>query len=221
MLIGHYSAPQEARYTCPVRPPSTTAALIFLAAALPGAAAVEADSRPPAEPAVVAERAAATTPLDPCLAGLLSRSAAPLSAERACSDVIAGLGILLEPTPEDVQALASAYSNRAVARIRAGELAGAAADLGDALLRMPEGWAIYLNRGNLYLALGDHEAALADFQRVTELAPETTPALAANRLLAYRRAGDLPAAEAVLAESRASLKQKEADRSALPAGPRR
>ena len=60
---------------------------------------------------------------------------------------------------------------------------------------VPDNWATYLNRGNLMLASGQHQAALVDFQRAAELPGAPLEVLARNRVFAFRALGDLDSAE--------------------------
>jgi tetratricopeptide (TPR) repeat protein len=126
-------------------------------------------------------------------------SAGGQSIERACSDVIAMLGAAPALEAAERRALTAAYNNRAITRIRVGELELAAEDLGQALLLQPDAWALYLNRGNLRLAQGDYGAALADYQQAAQRSPQAADLARRNAVLAYRGLGDLGAAEAALA----------------------
>jgi len=145
---------------------------------------------------------------DPCLDGLSASSTArstPLTAARACSDVIATLVGLIAPSPADTTALLSAYNNRAIARLRSGDLEGAAEDLGSAVTLDPGRWSTYLNRGNLHLAQNQPEAALADYARAQQLAPGPLPATLYNAVFAYRRMNDVDSAEQSLRASQNPL----------------
>ena len=123
-------------------------------------------------------------------------------AERLCSDAIARLSYLAQPGPAERTALASAYSNRGVARTRTGDFADAALDLGEALVLDPENPLVLLNRGNLQLAQGQAQAALLDYRRVRELVGNDSSSLAvvaaANSALAYRGLSDPASAEQIL-----------------------
>lgn len=119
-------------------------------------------------------------------------------ADRSCSDLIAELSYQTPVTVSDRQALASAFNNRALARMAADELEGAAADLGEAITLAPDNWAILLNRGNLHLTSGNPQAALADYERVLAAAPEQADAVRRNSILAWRSLGNLAAAERLL-----------------------
>ena len=160
---------------------------------------VESSAAPGTTPAPVA---------DPCLSAL---QAATAEAERLCSDQIAGLRY--EGTAgRATAALPGALNNRAMARMNAGDIEGAAADLSEALELAPDAWALYLNRARLALMNGDAAAALNDLGRARELAaPDSAVDTAANRtaVLAWRMLGNLGAAETLLgqtlAQERASV----------------
>ncbi|HEY5646872.1 MAG TPA: hypothetical protein VIS76_13055 [Pseudomonadales bacterium] len=141
--------------------------------------------------AAAAEAAAADACRDAALA------ASP-NAETLCSDAIARLSYQGAAAPAELSAtaagqtaLAAAYNNRAMARISAGNLAGAADDLGEALTLAGDHWAIYLNRGNLRLAESQPGAALADYARARTLSAASAEAVLKNSVLAYRALGDL------------------------------
>ncbi|MGE0621761.1 MAG: hypothetical protein AB7I04_14005 [Pseudomonadales bacterium] len=136
------------------------------------------------------------------------------AAETLCSDAIARQSYRDTAAAPDAAgegsdrlALAAAYNNRAMARIAAGNLTGAAEDLGEAMSLAPDHWAIYLNRGNLHLAENQPQAALADYARARALAASTGRAVSAdaavlkNAVLAYRALGDLGRASASLIEA--------------------
>ena len=153
--------------------------------------------------AAVAAPAAEQAPADDaCLAAV---RAGAIDADRTCSDLIAGLrydGAAVSNAP----ALAAALNNQALARMRTGDLEGAAADLTEALDLAPAAWALYLNRATLALMNGDAGAALNDLGRVKELTPAGSAAAAAadrNSVLAWRMLGNLDAAEVLLAQARA------------------
>jgi tetratricopeptide (TPR) repeat protein len=134
---------------------------------------------------------------DVCLAAV--RSGAQ-EADRTCSDLIAGLRYDGTATGPDRQALAAALGNRALARMRSGELEGAAADFSEALELAPDAWAVHLNLATLALMNGDAAAALNYLGRVRQLAPTDRAALAAadrNSILAWRVLGNLEAAAAL------------------------
>lgn len=139
----------------------------------------------------------AATP-DPCLEAVKAGSA---DADRVCSDVIAGLryeGSAGRANP----ALPGALNNRAMARMKAGDLEGASADLTEAFELAPDAWAIHLNRANLALLTGNPTTALDSLARVRELTPAESAATQAadrNSVLAWRMLGNLNAAETQLA----------------------
>lgn len=152
---------------------------------------------PAAQTGLVLERAASfDSAEDACLAAVRERSA---EAERSCSDLIAGLrydGAAVSGNP----ALAGALNNRALARMRAGDLEGAAGDLAEALELAPGAWAIHMNRARLALMNGDAAAALNELGRVRELVPADSAAAAAaerSSVLAWRLLGNLDAAAAL------------------------
>lgn len=145
------------------------------------------------------------------------------AAETLCSDAIARLryqggAAASDPSAPGAnrQALAAAFNNRAMARIAAGNLTGAAEDLGEALSLAPDHWAIYLNRGNLHLAENQPQAALSDYARARELAPAAGEAVLKNSVLAYRALGDLGRASASLLEAESLSLRGAADRPAAP-----
>ena len=171
---------------------------------------------------------------DRCFEGLEQK---PEMAARRCSDAIARLGYVSQPAPDDQSRLAAAYANRAVARSRFGDFEGAAEDLTEALILSPDNPAMLLNRGNLWLAQGQAQAALLDYQRARELvqgSPDDltstltvtlTKSLAANSALAYRGMVDIASAERSLrsAEDLAAFAVLNAipepvDNNALPVG---
>ena len=157
---------------------------------------------------------------DGCFISLADPAEMAELADRTCSDQIAGLSYLVDPTAADRQALASAYNNRGIARTRLGNLDGASEDFAAALALAPEAWAIYLNRGNLWLARNEPEAALADYQQVAGLAPEPFAATARNRVLAYRALGDTNGATQSLLEAmQVEAMQAPADKPVVQAAP--
>ena len=138
---------------------------------------------------------------DACAAAALGGTA---EAERVCSDRIAELRYVSASAP-DPRALAGALNNRALARMAGQDLEGAAADLGEALTLSPNTWSLYLNRGNLFLRQMDPGAALNDYGRVAELAPEQSDAALAalgNSALAWRALGNPAAAVRAVASVR-------------------
>ncbi len=148
------------------------------------------------------------------------------AAETLCSDAIARLSYRggtpsgTEGADADTLALAAAFNNRAMARIAAGNLTGAAEDLGEAVTLAPDQWAIYLNRGNLHLAENQPQAALADYARADSLSPAARVAVLKNAVLAYRSLGDLGQATASLVEAE-SLSARSAVRTPAEPGPPR
>jgi tetratricopeptide (TPR) repeat protein len=142
-------------------------------------------------------------------------------AERICSDAIAAMSYEAEPTAAERTALAAAHNNRAMARIAAGKLDDAAADLDEAASLSGEHWAIYLNRGNLHLAANEPGPALAAYQRARALAPQDTAAILANSVLAYRAMGELGQAEQALVQSGELTPAPAARRRAEPEHPPR
>ena len=134
---------------------------------------------------------------DACLAAIRTRQP---EADRTCSDLVAGLRYEGTATASGRQALAAALGNRALARMRVGDLEGAEADLGEALALTPDAWAIHLNRATLALRNGDGAAALNHLGRVRQLVPADSAAVAAadrNSILAWRMLGNLEAADAL------------------------
>ncbi len=167
---------------------------MLLISALETVAAADATSEAPADAATAIE--------DPCL---LAVRAGAADADRVCSDWIAGLRYE-GSTGRSNTALPGALNNRATARMQAGDLEGAAADLTEALEMAPTAWALYLNRANLSLMNGDAAAALNDLGRVRELVPDASAAALAakraadrNSVLAWRMLGNLDAARTQLA----------------------
>jgi tetratricopeptide (TPR) repeat protein len=79
---------------------------------------------------------------------------------------------------------ASAWNNRAVARVHMGDLAGAVRDYNRAIELAPGDAEIYFNRGNALVAAGQYPAAIADFDRAVQLAPSYARAVW-NRGTAY------------------------------------
>ncbi|TNF88363.1 MAG: hypothetical protein EP301_05120, partial [Gammaproteobacteria bacterium] len=140
-----------------------SAGLLIGATAVAPAAAATLDSEGPAE---TINAAAA----DPCLGAL---QAGATDAERVCSDQIAGLRYEGNIGGASA-ALPGALNNRAMARMRAGDLEGAAADLTVASELAPGAWALYLTRARLALMNGDAASALNDLGRLRELAPNNS-----------------------------------------------
>ncbi len=144
-----------------------------------------------------------------CLDAVLAEAT---DADRTCSDLIAQLSYTAAVSPEDRQVLASAYNNRALARMAAEDLEGAAADLGEAISLTPENWAILLNRGNLHLANGNPQAALQDYERVQAAAPEQAWAVRRNSILAWRAMGNPIAAAGLLSSGSVQYEAPEGPR---------
>ena len=213
--MAHYNAPTNARYTCPMIRHQThrgcrnrtrlSSAAVLLATltafSAAGQPAVGSQAQTTVDPPP--EEVAGNPVADPCFSGVSAPrgSSDMVAAERVCSDAIARLSYMAEPAEADRSALASAYNNRALARMRSGDLEGAAADLGEALVLKPDSWAIYLNRGNLQLARNEPQAALLDYDRAKQIAPQAGVATARNAVLAYRQLNDLASAEQSLRQS--------------------
>jgi tetratricopeptide (TPR) repeat protein len=66
---------------------------------------------------------------------------------------------------------AAAWNNRAVARVRLGDLDGALRDYNRAIELSPGDAELYFNRGNALIAAGQYPAASADFDQAVQLAP--------------------------------------------------
>ncbi len=151
-----------------------------------------------AEPAIdPLQPAAGPTEADACLSAVRDRAA---DADRTCSDLIAGLRYDGAATGTGSSALAAALGNRALARMRSGDLEGALADFGEAEALAPDAWAIHLNRATLALRQGDAATALNYLARVRQLVPAGSAADVAaqrNSILAWRMLGDLNAAAAL------------------------
>jgi tetratricopeptide (TPR) repeat protein len=88
---------------------------------------------------------------------------------------------------------AAAWNDRAVARVRLGDLNGALRDYNRAIELTPDDAEIYFNRGNALVAAGQYADALADFNRAIELSPTSARALF-NRGTTYALAGQPDAA---------------------------
>jgi tetratricopeptide (TPR) repeat protein len=98
---------------------------------------------------------------------------------------------------------ADAYNNRAIAKVRAGELNGAVLDYNRAIELSPNDPDLYYNRANALVAAGDFTQAIGDFSQAVTLNPAyakayfnrgSVRALAGQRDLAmadWRRAIDL------------------------------
>lgn len=88
---------------------------------------------------------------------------------------------------------AAAWNNRAVARVRLGDLNGAVRDYNRAIELSPSDPELYLNRGNALVAAGQYAEAIQDFDRAVTLAPTYARAVF-NRGTAYALAGQPEAA---------------------------
>jgi tetratricopeptide (TPR) repeat protein len=88
---------------------------------------------------------------------------------------------------------AAAWNDRAVARVRLGDLNGALRDYNRAIELTPDDAEIYFNRGNALVAAGQYADALADFNRAIDLSPTSARALF-NRGTTYALAGQPDAA---------------------------
>jgi tetratricopeptide (TPR) repeat protein len=89
---------------------------------------------------------------------------------------------------------AAAWNNRAVARVRLGDLDGALADYNRAITLSPGDSELYFNRGNALVAAGQYQAAIADFDRAVKLTPAYARAVF-NRGTAYALARQPDAAQ--------------------------
>lgn len=81
-----------------------------------------------------------------------------------------------------------AWNNRAVARVRLGDLPGAVRDYNRAIQLAPDDAELYYNRGNALVSAGQYPDALRDYSRAIELAPGYTRAVF-NRGTAHALAG--------------------------------
>ena len=88
---------------------------------------------------------------------------------------------------------AAAWNNRAVARVRLGDLNGAVRDYNRAIELSPTDGEIYFNRGNALVAAGQYREAIVDFDRAVYLVPSYARATF-NRGTAYALAGQADAA---------------------------
>ena len=88
---------------------------------------------------------------------------------------------------------AAAWNNRAVSRVRLGDLNGAVRDYNRAIELSPSDGELFFNRGNALVAAGQYREALVDFDRAVYLAPIYTRAIF-NRGTAYALAGHSDAA---------------------------
>jgi len=83
---------------------------------------------------------------------------------------------------------AAAWNNRAVARVRLGDLDGAMRDYNRAIELSPADAELYFNRGNALVAGGQYPGAIRDFDRAVTLMPSYARAIF-NRGTAYALAG--------------------------------
>jgi len=83
---------------------------------------------------------------------------------------------------------AAAWNNRAVARVRLGDLDGAIRDYNRAVELAPSDAEIYFNRGNALLTAGQYQNAIIDYDRAIRINPVYSRALY-NRGTAYLLAG--------------------------------
>jgi tetratricopeptide (TPR) repeat protein len=83
---------------------------------------------------------------------------------------------------------AAAWNNRAVARVRLGDLDGAMRDYNRAVTLETGDPELYFNRGNALVAAGQYSHAIMDYDRAIELNPTYSRALF-NRGAAYALAG--------------------------------
>jgi tetratricopeptide (TPR) repeat protein len=72
---------------------------------------------------------------------------------------------------------AAAWNNRAVARVRLGDLDGALRDYNRAIELSSGDAELYFNRGNALVAAGQYPAAIADFDRAVQLTPSYARAI--------------------------------------------
>jgi tetratricopeptide (TPR) repeat protein len=71
----------------------------------------------------------------------------------------------------------SAWNNRAVTRVRLGDLSGAIRDYNRAVELAPNDAELYFNRGNALVAAGQYQAAIMDYDRAVQIAPTYARAL--------------------------------------------
>lgn len=88
---------------------------------------------------------------------------------------------------------AAAWNNRAVARVRLGDLNGAVRDYNRAIELAPTDGELYFNRGNALVAAGQYREAILDYDRAIQLVPSYARAIF-NRGTAYALAGQPDAA---------------------------
>ena len=112
--------------------------------------------------------------------------------------------------PKDHHDLSSAYSNRALARMRIGDLKGALPDL-DAALKLESTPLGHSNRGLVRRDTGDLVGALEDFARALDLDPQDDAGAQRARAELYLRTGRFPDAIEDMSEV---LKRRPQDASA-------
>lgn len=88
---------------------------------------------------------------------------------------------------------AAAWNNRAVARVRLGDLNGAVRDYNRAIELSPSDAELYFNRANALVAAGQYPEAIQDYDRAITLVPSYARAVF-NRGTAYALAGQPDAA---------------------------
>jgi len=88
---------------------------------------------------------------------------------------------------------AAAWNNRAVARVRLGDLDGAIRDYNQAIELSPRDAELYFNRGDALVAAGQYAEAIRDFDHAIALMPSYARAIF-NRGTAYALAGQPDAA---------------------------
>ena len=127
---------------------------------------------------------------------------------------------------------AAAYNNRAIAKVRAGELNGAILDYNRAIELAPHDPELYYNRANALVAAGDVPHAISDFSQAVALSPTyarayfnrgSARALAGQRDLAmvdWQRAVDLEADPWTRSSMRRSAGLDTAVAAAPPVAPR-
>lgn len=123
-----------------------------------------------------------------------------LSAALACSSLALGACVTSTPVSEQGRAFytsgnylvaadaftedirrhprsATAWNNRAVTRVRLGDLPGAVRDYNRAIQLAPDDAELYFNRGNALVAAGQYADAIMDYDRALRLDPTSTRAL--------------------------------------------
>jgi tetratricopeptide (TPR) repeat protein len=88
---------------------------------------------------------------------------------------------------------AAAWNNRAVARVRLGDLDDALRDYNRAIELAPNDPELYFNRANALVAAGQYQAAIMDYDRAIQLSPTYARAIF-NRGTAHALAGSAEAA---------------------------